>query len=437
MIAFFIHIPLLLLLSWLLYTRSAGQPLHTFFWWALSAKILAGISIGWLYLYYFPYQGDTFAYFDDAARLAAFAKQEPSMYVKVLFFPISGAESFLATLPLWEQPRAFFMVKLVSILCLFTFSNYWLCGMYLSLFCFYALWKVANLLAQLFPESFMAAAIAFLLLPSVVFWSAGLTKESIAIACIACIVSHFIQYKFAAALSGKAPTLLSWILLPVYVFLLWNLKYYYLAALLPALLAYIVTDLLTKHSLADNRLGLQAGILIFIFGSILLGASFLHPSLHLSHFLESLIINHDLTVQLSAPESMIYFHELQATPNSVIEHLPKALFSGLYRPLVWEANTLFQIYIGLENVGLLMLTIFVLCYRRNQPIKLSRSYSLLAIAAALYSVLMAALLALSSPNFGALSRYKVAFMPFFVYLLLSVVLAGKTGKQNLVEKQPI
>jgi hypothetical protein len=45
-------------------------------------------------------------------------------------------------------------------------------------------------------------------------------------------------------------------------------------------------------------------------------------------------------------------------------------------------------------------------------------YVLLITAVVLYIVLLAALLALSSPNFGALSRYKVAFVPFFVYLLL-------------------
>jgi hypothetical protein len=45
-------------------------------------------------------------------------------------------------------------------------------------------------------------------------------------------------------------------------------------------------------------------------------------------------------------------------------------------------------------------------------------YVLLITAVVLYTILLAALLALSSPNFGALSRYKVAFVPFFVYLLL-------------------
>ncbi len=40
------------------------------------------------------------------------------------------------------------------------------------------------------------------------------------------------------------------------------------------------------------------------------------------------------------------------------------------------------------------------------------------LALLLYTVLLATLLALSSPNFGTLLRYKVGFLPFLAYLLL-------------------
>jgi hypothetical protein len=136
-----------------LYQSSHRQPLTGFFWWTLAAKFVASIGIGVLYTYYYPYSGDTFTYFADAAKLASLARQEPVSYLRMLFFHEASTESFMASLQLWQQPRAFFMAKLVSVLCLITFNNYWLCGIYLTLFCFYELWKLANTLSILFPAS--------------------------------------------------------------------------------------------------------------------------------------------------------------------------------------------------------------------------------------------------------------------------------------------
>jgi hypothetical protein len=426
---------------------SQRQPLIAFFWWALAAKFLASISVGLLFTYYYPYTGDTFSYFGDAARLASFARQQPAAYLRLLFFNQSSTESFMASLELWQQPRAFFMAKLVSILCLFTFNSYWLCGLYLTLFCFYELWKLANVLSALFPSSGTAAATGFLLLPSVVFWSAGLTKESIAVACISGIVRIFIEWRFGSPALYKrlkkdnrliqidasagvlaqnkehtsevAPlsTIVSLLLLPMYLMLLWKLKYYYMAALLPALTAFVLVDTLMRR-FPRQKLAVSLILLIAAFASMLIASTFLHPNLRLANFLDSLVTNHAITVLASAPENMIHFTDLQPTAGSVAIHLPEAVFSGLFRPLVWEANSLFKWYTGLENLLLLATVLYVLIARRSVIKSISPSYALLATAALLYIILLAALLALSSPNFGALSRYKVAFLPFFVYPLL-------------------
>ncbi len=196
MTAFFVHIPLIAFLCWQLYRKSRHKPLIAFYWWGLLAKFLAGVGIGLLYIYYYPYQGDTFSYFTDASRLSTFAFNHPLAYVKIIVFNEITTESLSTSLELWQQPRAFFMVKLVSVLCLLTYNNYWLCSLYLSLLSFAGLWTLANTLVTLFPSSGKAAGIAFLLFPSVVMWSSGVTKESIAIACIAGFIHMCLSWKF-------------------------------------------------------------------------------------------------------------------------------------------------------------------------------------------------------------------------------------------------
>ncbi|MEO0331770.1 MAG: hypothetical protein AAF223_08805, partial [Bacteroidota bacterium] len=58
--------------------------------------------------------------------------------------------------------------------------------------------------------------------------------------------------------------------------------------------------------------------------------------------------------------------------------------------------------------------------RLTRPLKTDER--LWVMSALLFSVLLGILLALSTPNFGTLVRYKVAFSPFLLYVLLVVLL---------------
>jgi hypothetical protein len=217
----------------------------------------------------------------------------------------------------------------------------------------------------------------------------------------------------------------SWLLLLVYLYLLFRLKYYYLAALLPAIMAFLLTDTLVRHFLPGKSLSSKVVLLVIVFAGILAAASLLHPNLHIANFLEALVTNHDITLQASAPQNSILFENLLPEAGSIAKHLPEAVFSGMFRPLVWEGNTIFHWCIGLENLLLLLLSLYVLFFRRGVITQIQPSYVLLIVSTLMYVGLLAALLALSSPNFGALSRYKVAFIPFYAFLLFRAVCPGK------------
>ena len=69
---------------------------------------------------------------------------------------------------------------------------------------------------------------------------------------------------------------------------------------------------------------------------------------------------------------------------------------------------------SLEN--LFMLTLCVISLTGIKTI-LSAPQKLLSLSVIVYSVLLCILLALSTPNLGSLSRYKVGFLPFLVFLV--------------------
>jgi hypothetical protein len=153
-----------------------------------------------------------------------------------------------------------------------------------------------------------------------------------------------------------------------------------------------------------------------VFAGLLGLASLVHPNLRPGHFLTALVQNHDLIYKASSPENLIRYDALAPTWESLLTNFPKALFSGLFRPMLWEIHTPFHALLAIENSLLLLLTLFTICQLfRYRP---SDAHSTLLFAVVVYIILMATLLALASPNLGSLARYRVGFLPFFVYLVI-------------------
>ncbi|MCK5468808.1 MAG: hypothetical protein KAI99_09865, partial [Cyclobacteriaceae bacterium] len=95
---------------------------------------------------------------------------------------------------------------------------------------------------------------------------------------------------------------------------------------------------------------------------------------------------------------------------------PLALFSGLFRPTIFDVSNPLQFIVALENLAVFILLIIVLL-RSKFRISIKVPF---VIATLIYVSSLAVLLAFASPNFGTLSRYKAGYWPFFVLLVLTL-----------------
>ncbi|HYG18898.1 MAG TPA: hypothetical protein VD816_08210, partial [Ohtaekwangia sp.] len=201
--------------------KRASTEFKTIFWPALLLKLAAGVSVGLLYKFYYE-TGDTFTYFFDGKVLAVLARQDWQSYTAFLW---AGDESF----PVWDQltfqqPRAMYLSKITSVFCLITRDNYWIISLYFSFISFCGGWILVHMLTRLDASLRMPASVAILFFPSVVFWTSGLIKESLAMAAL-----YFIVVLFLKGWTSEKVRYWQWVMLPVSLWLLWNLKYYYLA----------------------------------------------------------------------------------------------------------------------------------------------------------------------------------------------------------------
>jgi hypothetical protein len=302
-----------------------------------------------------------------------------------------------------------FMSKIASILCLLTGGNYWMMSLYLSFVAFIASWYLVKQIIRIRASLTLPAVVAFVFLPTAVFWSSGLIKESVAMAAL-----YFLAAVVLKVWLHDKVKVYAWLLVPPALWVLWNLKYYYLAVFLP-----IVATALAMKYLVVPRLKYRQWYILLIAWSIVFivpmwVASKVHPNFYPERFMNVIVENYRQFTLVSSPGDFIVYSSLKPEVGSILSYAPKALFSGLFRPFVWEAHTGFQFMVAIEN--LILIVLFITSLSRLKEL-FGSAQRLLFFSAAVYVILLCVFLALSTPNYGTLSRYKTGFLPFFFLLV--------------------
>ena len=386
--------------SWWIWKQDSTK-MCKFFWPALAAKLSAGILLGVIFASVYT-TSDTFWFFDSAIEQAQKARIDFSSYIDFLLQRHANNYS--------GENRSIFFIKIASMFSLLTFDNYWICSIYFSWFSFLAAWSLTKFIWVKIPNAGIAAAAAFLFFPSSVFWASGIMKESLTMVGIFYLARLFLQIWMKEKISWFH---LPFVLLTLWV--AWTLKYYYVGLFAPAVFATIATRwLLERYRIHGPMKELTCWFLIFMM--LLATATFLHPNFSLNRIAAVIAENHDAIIAQSNPDDVIHFSNLNASWSSLIVNGPLALVSGLFRPFLWEANTVFKLAVSIENLVILVLLIHAI---RALPKLMKSPFHLPIIALIVYSILLCLFLALSSPNFGTLVRLRIGFLPFLLLIIVN------------------
>jgi len=380
---------------------------------ALFLKITAGIVLGLLYKFYYN-GGDTFLYYKEAATIAHYFMDHPGQFFQIFFRTIEIPE-LKNIIVFHDQPRALLFSKIVSVFYLFSGGNYWIIGAFLSFINFICLHLLVSELSKSFEGLKKAATIAFYFLPTFVFWTSGLLKESLAIGALAVAVAMVI-YFIRTKEYGKYSY---WIYLFISAILLWELKYYYAAIAIPILIGILLFDVVNKWK------KVHPALLIFVFLAGILLISNFHYNLDFSRVLTVIYKNHQLGLKSSGNDAILYYN-FDGSLRGFLVNIPIALFSGLFRPFIFEVSNPLQFFVALENLGVLILLIITLIRTRFR-IFIKNPF---VIPILIYVFSLAVFLAFATPNFGTLSRYKVGYWPFFVFLVLVIYFQNKRGPDS-------
>jgi len=400
-----INVFVLTIVAYILWKKS-NTPLRTWFWASLFLHVASGIFIGLLYQHYYS-QGDTFQYFQDACQLSKVARQNFFNYLNFLWNNSTSEEVWQALH--YHQPRALFFTKIVSIANLLSYDNYWISSLYFSFVSFFAAWKFSVVLHNWLPNKKVAIVFSFLLFPSCMVWSSGIVKESIALAAVfyLCTVLILIYKKLPIKWRHLVLSIVS-------TWLLYSIKYYYLAVLLPVLSTALFYQNFIYPRMRNRSFAVEIIVWLLVFFTLILLVTPLHPNLYPNRFLWVMYNNYLDFVSFSNSEDVMLFPTLQESWISLFLNSPWALVSGLFRPFIWEAGNSFQLLASLENLLLLTLTLTALPSLFTLHKTTDR---ILIFSAIMYCIILCTFLTISTPNFGTLIRYRVGFLPFIVFLV--------------------
>jgi len=373
---------------------------------ALVIKVLAGIFLGLVYQHYYS-GGDTFVYFNDAGRFAHLARQDFAEYLRIV---VSGKGLPGETTFGMDEPRALFLVKITSVFHLITGGGYWVTAIYFSVLSFLGSWYLVKKIVLYFPEVAPSAIIAFLFFPSVVFWTSGVIKESIAMGAL-----YFLAGFFLETWVTRSIRIWPLVLALISLWVTWKLKYYFTAVFAPVAITTFVHRYITERWRGRNFV-MQAGLWLLILVIPVTAVTFLHPNFSPQRFLSVIVENNRAFMALSDPNDVIHFFELETDLMSVLKNAPLAVVSGLFRPGVWEVETAFQWIIAIENLAIVMLTVLSLTMWKTAVESKNR---MLVFALLVYILVLCVFITLSTPNFGTLTRYRVGYLPFFLFLVTS------------------
>ena len=400
-LVWFIHIAIITWLALQLYRFQKQSNVTGYFWYGIAFKILGGVLFGLYYKVQID-GGDTWKFFESSKMLAQWGTANFSQYVQALAGGIIPDE-LITVMGYQEQPRALLMAKILSLFTIMTAGNYWLTGFYFSLFSFAGVWTLVVCISAHYENSGKAALAAFVFLPTVLFWGSGISKEALYLGGFGLVAAWFWPYFY------HKPKPVEWVAGLAILWLLFNLKYYYIAVLVPVLAATIINSriILRPHGLLNHLRWLA------IFLLLLFGISWLHPNLRPDFVAQVIKSNAELVVQASANSALIDFKTHADASVWMGLNLPWAIFTGLLRPNIGDWGNLYQNLAVLEH---LVVGLFLLGFIRSSGGWKYQQWDWLPCL--VYVLLLSGLLTLSTPNFGTLVRYKISYFPMFVFLVL-------------------
>ena len=125
--------------------------------------------------------------------------------------------------------------------------------------------------------------------------------------------------------------------------------------------------------------------------------------------------------------------EFDGTWLGLVSKFPIAVNAAIFRPYLWECNNFTMILSGLENLWVLMFAVFAVLRAGPRFIIQCMAGVPIITMSLTFALLFGFAVGVSTPNFGALVRFKIPMVPFFIcsmYIIVFLSQIKRAMKKN-------
>lgn len=388
-----------------------------------------GASVGFAFIYAFYYRGgDTINFFVVIRPLFKLFFMNPPAFFSFIF-------TYNAPYPnqvFWDAARtaAYYLLRgtptltvmrVGSVLDIFCMNSFFALCLAFAFISYQFQFKAFALLTSLYPRLHKRLAQAFLMIPSVLFWSAGLGKDSIMFGSI--LLLFYCYYNLV--ILKKKPIKY----LPLMVFT------GFLISLIRAFILFTIVPCLLIMTVTYYRNEIRSSILRFLVGPIFVlagvgGSIFFVKGVGSevqSYSLESLEKKaegfqswHTYLGKTEGGSSYSLGGDVQYTPAGVVKQAPLALAYSWFGPFLWQVRSPIMLLSAIESLVLLFFTFRMLANRKIYSLGSILLGDHIVTFCIPFCVILGIAIGLTSFNFGALVRYRIPILPFLATALIII-----------------
>ncbi len=361
-------------------------------------KILAGILLGWMSQKFYPQGNDYWGLHIAGMEEYRILISDPKLFFKDIFInPYqNGFEGFFhSSSSYWNDLKNMLLIKFLAFCNIFSRGNYYINSLFFNFIGFFGHVAFYRVFADIFKNKKWPVIIGCFLLPSTLYFTAGIHKDLFVFSLLG---MYF--YAFYFSLQSKMITVYFLTIVVTFTGLL-LLRNFVALSIIPASIAYIISKKVNLNK-------------IFLFISTYSLAFLMLFLLHIiKPAFQPLKIITDKQQEffaLPVASSQLNTAKLEPAFSSFIKNLPQALNHSLLRPYLLDPSTKFLIPLSIELFIYQVLCILMLfSYTKNKftlnafiLFGLFFSFSLLLFTG--YIV----------PNTGSIVRYRSIYLPLLI-----------------------
>lgn len=410
-----------------------------YFYSGLAAKLIGGFGYAMIYTFYYTYGGDTITYFKDGLNFNHLMITDFVNYAKFAYgdLPESAIRHNVSVTGFHyhKGTAEFFMTRFSSIFIFFGLGNFFATTMVFAFSSFIGVWHMFLVFVRRYPEIERKMAFAVLFIPSVFFWGSGLMKDAVTIGFVGLLLFYLDRIK-----RGEGYTIINFAVVIISAYIVFNIKAYILISFLPA---SIIWFFLEYRSKIGNPLIRAISLPLFLTLSIggAIGSIIQLGKYNEAYAVESFFVKArgiqtwhykegENTSAQHGRGSSYSLGEYEETYAGLVTVFPAAVNVALFRPYLSEVKNPMMAFSALESLIMLLATIYIflgLGFFRVIKFLSGDSFLLMSF---IFAMFFAFAVGFTSYNFGALVRYKIPCIPFYVASLFILEYESKQWKKR-------